>query len=168
MRRLASPPKEVAEKYAAKEYIFLNEVAYLANIPLDEAELILQQGKLRTYPFMTRDHKAVHGYLTFMVKKVLAARGRIIPGFNEDAATHRQWVEMIDSALERPLDPDWYFPPVNPDPLVIISDESAQKILDEVKGSLELGGSPAEILRLVADLVNMGAKDALTNKKFNF
>jgi hypothetical protein len=165
MKRLAAPPLEIAQKFAAREYIFLDDVAFLANTSKDVAELFLQQGKLRRYPFSDR-HGILHqAFLTFQVKKVLAARGRIIPGFNEDSATQRQWLEMLDSAMVRPLDNDWYFPPVNPDPLVNISEDVASKILEAVKENMGLEGPPSEILRLIADTVNLESRPGAIRRK---
>lgn len=118
----------------------------------------MHQAKLRPYSFEAKDGGVLVAYLTCKVKKVLAARGRIIPGFNEDQATSRQWQEIFDSALAKPLDSEWYFQPVNPDPLLRTTEQDARDILGEITKALTIEGDPPEVLRYVADIINDSAK----------
>jgi len=159
IKRISSPPKEEALHYAKKEFLFLEEISTLMRTPKDIVEAYMYQGGLHSYPFLCPDGSTVRGYLTYQVKKVLAAKGRVVPYFNEEFATQRQWEELIAKSLEKPLQEDWYFPPVNPDPLIRISEASASSILKKIQEAQDLQDSPEEKLRLIADIINVNAKD---------
>lgn len=163
IKRISSPPKEEAEQYSKKEFLFIDEISHLMKTPKDVVEAYLHQGGLRSYPFLCKDGSTVRGFLTYQVKKVLAAKGRVVPYFNEGYATQRQWEEMINKSLEKPLQEDWYFPPVNPDPLVNISEKNATLILEKVQEALNIQDTSDEKLRLVADIININSKNTLKN-----
>jgi hypothetical protein len=54
---------------------------------------------------------------------------------------------------------------VNPDPLVNISEDVASKILEAVKENMGLEGPPSEILRLIADTVNLESRPGAIRRK---
>lgn len=122
---------------------------------------IIRNFGLKPYTLETRTGQHVDAYMTFQVKKMLAARGRIIPGFNHEEASQRQWLEIIEQAVRRPLDEDWYFYPVNPEPLITISEESATKILKQVAAVFKMEGPDDEKLRLMADIINVEVREDL-------
>lgn len=166
-QRSAAPPREKATKLSGKDFLFIHEIALLAGVTKETAELIIHQSKLRPYMFEDKQGNAIPAYLTCKIRKVLAARGHVIPGFNEHLTTGRQWLELIDAATEKPLDKDWYFQPVNPDPLLRVTEEQAEKILEKVKLMLAVEGAPSEVLRLVADVINEESRTlTITSKTF--
>lgn len=159
MHRLKAPSVEVASMLAEKGFLLLSEVSKLSGVDEDTTTLMIRQFGLKPYMLETVKGGTVNGYMTNKIKKMLAARGRIVPGFNEGLATQRQWLEVLDSAIDKPLDKDWYFPPVNPDPLVVIDKDRARHILEKIQEYAPMEGDPEEVLRLISDTINTMSRD---------
>lgn len=154
-----APSEEVARLYSERDFLILEDVCKLSGVGKDTTELMLKQSGLKPFILETKDATPINGYLTIQVKKILASRGRIIPGFNEDYASQRQWMEILESAIKKPLEKDWYFQPVNPDPLVRMDNERAEFILSKVREGLDINDEPCEILKLIADYINTYSRD---------
>ena len=170
LRKLRPPPPEEVSKYKRKEFLFVGEIAYITNLDKDTVKNILQQGEVKPYRFTPQDihgkNLIVFGYLTHIVKRCLAARGHVIPGFNEEYASQRQWIDVLDSAISIPIDKDWYFPPVPPDPLVYISDYNARDIIDKIRIVLDKESSlEGDKLREIADVINVNSHPDDLRKK---
>lgn len=154
------PNKETAEKLAKKPFLLIHEIAILTGLDEILSLRIMKIAKLKPYKLMAKHlMKNVKGYDTIKVQRVLARRGRVIPGFNESFATQRQWLEILEDAVTKPLSEEWYFNPVRPDPLVDISNERSLAILDKVADLMNQEKSPAEVLKLVADAINVGSEE---------
>lgn len=170
LRKLRPPPPEEVSKYKRREFLFVGEIAYITNLDKDIVKNILQQGEVKPYRFTPQDihgrNLIVFGYLTHVVKRCLASRGHIIPGFNEEYASQRQWTDVLDDAISRPIDKDWYFPPIHPDPLVYISDENSYPILEKIRSILnEDSLQSGDKLREIADVINVNSHPDDLRKK---
>jgi len=154
IHRQKAPPLKLAVHLSERDFLLLPDVARLSGVDEDTTLLMIRQFGMKPYILETIKGGTVNGYMTSKIKRMLAARGRIIPGFNEGLASQRQWLEILDSAIDKPLEKDWYFQPVNPDPLVVIDQDRARQILEEIREYAAIDGDPDEVLRLVADTIN--------------
>lgn len=157
--RQPAPPEEEALKLSQREFLFLKEISKLTGVSEESTKAIIQSFGLRPYKLEAKYGMTVDAYMTHQVKKMLAARGRIVPGFNTEEASQRQWLEILEDAIVRPLDGKWYFQPVNPEPLVSISEESSKKILGKLLKVFKMDGPDDEKLRLIADLINVEVRE---------
>jgi hypothetical protein len=162
VQRKPAPSEERARVLSSRDFLFINEVAELAGVGTELAILMVETCRIKPYVLEGKDGNPVNSYMTFKIKKMLAARGRIIPYFNHELASQRQWIDIMESAAAKPLDADWYFPPVNPDPLIRLDEDRAAEILTSVQEALALEGDAAEILRLVADSINILSRNDVT------
>lgn len=159
--RQKAPTEELAAMMAERGFLLLPDVSKLSGVDEELTLAMIKQFGMKPYVLETKSGKHVNGYVTSKVKKMLAARGRIVPGFNQDHATQRQWLEILESTITKPLDKTWYFQPVNPDPLVVVSEDKAGEILGKIKKYAGFEDPPSEVLRLIADLINIETREDL-------
>lgn len=143
-----------------KEFLVINDIIKLSGVDKTQTELMIRNNRIQPmFLEPVNGTSPVKAYMTVKIKKMLAARGRVIPGFNEEFASQRQWLEIFDDALENPVSEEWYFPPVNPDPIVRIKKEKAKQILDKISNDLKVNDEPEEVLRLIADSINIMSRE---------
>lgn len=161
IHRQKAPDEETAKRMADKEFLLMPDICRISGVDEELTLAMIKQFGIKPYILETKKGETVNGYMTLKLKKMFAARGRVVPGFNDDYASQRQWLEILESAVSKPLEKDWYFQPVNPDPLVIIGDEKAESILQKIREYVKYEGAPAETLRLIADFINVESREDL-------
>lgn len=157
--RQPAPPLEIAEKLAQREFLFIKEVAELTGVSEESTLAIIYSFGLRPYKLEAKHGLTVDAYMTHQIKKMLAARGRIVPGFNAEEASQRQWLEVLEQAVVRPLDEKWYFQPVNPEPLITVTEKASKIILEKISKVFGMTGPDDEKLRLIADIINVEVRE---------